>query len=151
MKKPLKKHHPIDQLQKIYIYSRRRALKTQILNRLCEEYGLHRKSVIRRLNQVYKPKKQHRGRKPIYSSELLLSPLTKIWLATDIMCGKRLKPAISLWLPFYESTYEPLPKKIKSQLLAMSPAVIDRMLKAVKIKGKRHGLSGTKPGRILKN
>lgn len=68
-----------------------------------------------------------------------------------MMCGKRLKPAIPLWLPFYESKYEPLPKKIKAQLLAMSPAVIDRLLKSEKLQSKKHGLSGTKPGKLLKN
>jgi hypothetical protein len=151
MKKPLKKQHPIDQLQRIYIYSKQRSLKTQILNRLCEEYKLHRKSVIRRLNQVDKPKKQRPGRKPTYSADVLLPALTKIWLATDMMCGKRLKRAIPLWLPFYESTDEPLPKKIKAQLLGMSPAVIDRLLKPIKIKSRKRGISGTKPGRLLKN
>ncbi|MBA2653550.1 MAG: integrase [Gammaproteobacteria bacterium] len=151
MKKRPKKLHPIDQLQRVYIYSKRRSLKTQILDRLCEEYGLHRKSVVRRLNQIDKPKKQRTGRKTNYVSDVLLMPLKEIWLATDLMCGKRLKHAIPLWLPFYESTSEPLPKKIKSQLLAMSPATIDRLLKSVKIKTKRHGLSGTKPGRLLKN
>jgi hypothetical protein len=151
MRKSLKKQHPIDQLQRIYIYSKRRSLKIQILNSLCEEYKLHRKSVIRRLNRVDKPKKKRSGRKPIYSVDLLLEPLRSIWLATDLMCGKRLKRAIPLWLPFYESTYEPLPKKIKTQLLSMSPAAIDRMLKPLKIKSKRHGMSGTKPGKLLKN
>lgn len=145
------KQHAIDELQKVYIYSKRRALKTQILDRLCEEYGLHRKSITRRLNQVDKLKKGRVGRKPTYSPDTLLPVLTKLWLATDMMCGKRLKPAIPLWLPFYESTYEPLPKKIKSQLLSMSPAVIDRLLKSQKLKSRRHGLSGTKPGRLLKN
>lgn len=151
MKKIFKKQHPIDQLQRVYIYCKRRSLKTQILNSFCEEYKLHRKSVIRRLNRVDKPKKKHCGRKPIYCVDLLLGPLKTIWLATDMMCGKRLKRAIPLWLPFYESTQEPLPKKIKRQLLSMSPAAIDRMLNPLKIKSKRHGMSGTKPGKLLKN
>jgi hypothetical protein len=151
MKKQAKKQHPIDQLQRVYIYAKRRSLKTQILDSLCQEYGLHRKSIVRRLNEVDKPKKQRAGRKPSYAPDALLTPLKGIWLATDFMCGKRLKQAIPLWLPFYESTSEPLPKKIKSQLLAMSPATMDRMLKSVKIKTKRRGLSGTKPGRLLKN
>ncbi len=117
MKKSLKKQHPIDQLQRIYIYSKRRSLKTQILNRLCEGYGLHRKSVVRRLNRVDKPKKQRSGRKPAYISKSLLLPLKQIWLATDLMCGKRLKQALPLWLPFYELIYEPLSEKIKHNYL----------------------------------
>lgn len=84
-------------------------------------------------------------------SAILSGPLKKLWLATDLMCGKRLKGAIPLWLPFYESTYEVLGEEIKSQLLAMGPATIDRMLKPEKLRLKKRGLSGTKPGKILKN
>jgi hypothetical protein len=98
MKKALKKQHPIDQLQRIYLYSRKRSLKSEILNRLCEELNLHRKSVVRRLNQVDRAKKRRADRKVMYSPEALLSPL---------------------------------------KLLAMSPAIIGRMLKSEKISNKK--------------
>jgi hypothetical protein len=148
------KKHPkrcfLTAFQRIYIYGKKE-LKSQILTRICQEYGLNRKYVIRQLNKIDRPKKRRPGPKPTYEPDILINPLKQIWLATDFMCGKRLKPAIPLWLPFYEMTYEPLPKKIKGQLLSMSPATIDRMLKSAKLKTKRRGWCGTKPGRLLKN
>jgi hypothetical protein len=140
----------LEAYQRLYIYSKK-ALKSQILTRICQEYGLNRKYVIRRLGIIDRPKKRKPGPKRTYEPTILINPLKQIWIATDFMCGKRLKQAIPLWLPHYELTYEPLPKKIKTQLLLMSPATIDRLLKAVKIKTKRRGWCGTKPGKLLKN
>jgi len=40
---------------------------------------------------------------------------------------------------------------IRGQLYSISPATIDRLLKTVRLKHPRKGLSGTKPGRLLKN
>ena len=42
-----------------------------------------------------------RGKKKTYDPAVLLEPLKKVWLATDQMCGKRLKQALPLWLPHY--------------------------------------------------
>lgn len=135
-----------------YRYSRgNRGLKKQILDDFCETYGYHRKAASRLLRQPAisdkKPKKP--GKKKTYEPRLLLEPLKKIWLATDQMCGKRLKQALPLWLPHYYKHHEPPLDEITSQLLAMSAATIDRLLKPVKSRyGK--GLSGTKPGSLLK-
>lgn len=136
--------------QRIYIYSRKE-LKSQILTRICQEYDLNRKYVIRCLNKIDSPKKHKAGPKQTYIPGVLIRPLKQIWLATDFMCGKRLKQAIPLWLPFYEQTYGFLSQEIKSQLLLMSSATIDRLLKSVKINTKRRGWCGTKPGKLLKN
>ncbi len=90
-----------------------------------------------------------RGRKKIYKPECLLAPLKQIRFATDQMCGKRLKSAIPLWLPFYDSTYGVLSHDIQSQLLAMSSATIDRLLEPTRDQCPRR-LCGTKPGSLLK-
>ena len=80
-----------------------------------------------------------------------MAPLVDIWLATDQMCNRRLKAAMPNWLPFYDDFKLPLKDELKEQLLSLSAATIDRLLKPKKIKYKRHGLSGTKPGYLLKN
>jgi len=67
------------------------------------------------------------------------------------MCSKKLKAAIPLWLPFYETTYEPLTTETQNKLLSISAATIDRLLSPVRLKHGRKGLSGTKPGSLLKN
>jgi len=125
--------------------------KTRILDELCDLYGYCRKYLIQVLN--FNTGKQYirKGRKRKYDPKVLLPPLTKIWLAGDQMCSKKLKVALPLWLPFYDNSCEPLSNAIKEQLLSLSPATIDRLLKPNKVKYKRHGMTGTRPGYLLKN
>ena len=66
------------------------------------------------------------------------------------MCSKRLKAAIPLWLPFYGSIYGTLDQNIQNLLLSISSATIDRLLKKARLNLKK-GISGTKPGTLLKN
>src|SRR3990167_9175876 len=131
--------------------------KTLILNEFCSTSGYHRKHAIRLLTTVGAPlvgaqdvaQVDRRGRKKLYDPEPLLPPLKQIWLATDQMCGRRLKAAIPIWLPFYEATYGTLNVDIKNQLLAMSEATVDRLLKSVRAYVPKR-LCGTKPGSLLK-
>ena len=78
-----------------------------------------------------------------------MDPLSRIWLATDQLCGKRLKEALPLWLPFYKKHYDPLDPDAVAQLLQMSAATIDRWLKPLKVQHPK-GRSGTKPGSLLR-
>lgn len=68
-----------------------------------------------------------------------------------MMCGKRLKNAIPIWLPHYKSRHEKLDSKIEEKLLSISAATIDRLLKSCKQIKRPHGISGTRPGYLLKN
>ena len=135
-----------------YRYRRgNRAVKKRILDDFCETHGYHRKAAAWLLRQApisdKKPKKP--GKKKIYKPDVLLEPLKKIWLAMDQMCGKRLKRSLPLWLPHYEKHHEPLSEDVSTQLVSMSAATIDRLLKPIKARyGK--GLSGTKPGSLLR-
>ena len=54
-----------------------------------------------------------------------------------------------LWLPFYDSTYGALNTDVKSQLLAMSSATIDRLLKPTRDQYPKR-IGGTKPDTLLK-
>lgn len=126
--------------------------KSMILNELCTASGYHKKHAIRLLNQKKQPNKadkKRRGRPPQYKCSVYLEPLKKIWLCTEQLCGKRLKMALPLWLPHYGAIYGELDPVIYEGLLKMSASTIDRMLSSSRVKGKR-GLSGTKPGTILK-
>jgi len=129
-----------------------RTAKVTILNEFCAVCGYNRKYAIRLLNQPTKPKKKRRaGRKPIYASPELLLALKRIWFASDQMCSKKLKAAIPLWLPFYDTLYKALTPETQGKLLTVSAATIDRLLKPVRLVHGRKGLSGTKPGTLLKN
>lgn len=126
--------------------------KGKILDEFCATTNYHRKSAIRLFNKPASSylKRRPAGKPKTYEPERLLEPLKRIWIATDQLCSKRLKSALPLWLPFYEKHYEALEISIATQLKSMSPATIDRLLKP--IRGHlRHGLSGTKPGSLLKN
>ena len=124
--------------------------KSQILNEFCETSGQHRKHIIRLLtSSPLKAPKRPPGRLKEYPPEQLLTPLKQIWMATDQMCGKRLKVAIPLWLPHYDDAYGALDHETKAKLLKMSPATIDRLLTPLRSSHPR-GLSGTKPGTLLR-
>lgn len=129
-------------------------LKSKILDEFCAVCEYHRKYAINLLSQPFRrkrPKPKKRGSRSIYNHSHIVKPLTKIWLATNQMCSKKLKVALPIWLPFYEFEYGQLSGDTKSKLLVMSAPTIDRLLKPNKAKFKRKGLCGTKPGSLLKN
>jgi hypothetical protein len=129
-----------------------RKTKATILDEFCAVCGYHRKYAIRLLNQRGKAKQRRRpGRKPIYAVPELLTALKRIWFASDQMCSKKLKAAIPLWLPHYATVYTALTTETQEQLLSISAATIDRLLKPVRVVHGRKGLGGTRPGSLLKN
>jgi hypothetical protein len=128
-----------------------RKQKSKILDEFCEVCGYNRKYAIRILKKRITKKKAKPGRKAWYEPKLILLPLKAIWLATDQMCSKRLKVAIREWLPHYEKEQGDLGDMLRGQLYAVSPSTIDRLLKPLRIQYPIKGLSGTKPGRLLKN
>ena len=128
--------------------------KAAILDEFCSVCGYNRKYAIRLLGKrMCSPSSKRRapGRQSIYNIPELLTALKRIWFATDQMCSKKLKAAIPLWLPFYADSYEPLSTEVEDKLLSISAATIDRILKPVRVRYGRKGLSGTKPGSLLKN
>jgi len=142
-------------LEAIIVRYRRaaRKVKTAILNEFCSTCHYHRKHALRLLNaaqRFQKPKKQPRGRKPVYRSDELLVPLTRIWKAAYMPCSKRLTAILPYWLPGYAKTYAPLPLPVVKALLRISSTTIDRMLKLVRAKHQLHGRATTKPGTLLK-
>jgi len=128
----------------------KRVGKANILDEFCAVCGYNRKYAIRLLGRKKSTSASRRvGRKPKYDHPHLLEALRRIWLASDQLCGKRLKVALPLWLPHYESDYGALPSEAKSGLLAASASTLDRLLKPVRVDHPK-GLGGTKPGTLLK-
>ncbi|HEY8097744.1 MAG TPA: integrase [Methylobacter sp.] len=126
--------------------------KQKILDEFCAVCGYARKYAIRLLNHKQDspslPRKRP-GAKPKYHSSSLMEPLRRIWFASDQLCGKRLKAALPLWLPHYESEYGVLSETVRGDLLKVSAATLDRLLKPLRVQHPK-GLSGTKPGSLLK-
>jgi len=134
----------------------KRQEKSRILDEYCAVCGYNRKYAIRRLRSSYKRLRRGElptakpGPKLTYDPVELLDPLKAIWFASRQVCSKHLKHALPQWLPFYEKHHGALSDTIRTKLLAMSPATIDRMLKPIRVTHSK-GLSGTKPGTLLKN
>ena len=127
-----------------------RKYKKHILDEFCEVCGHHRKHAIRLLNEDRRKRKKKPGREAQYGKEEC-HVLKGIWLASNRPCSKRIKSMIPIWLPFYENEYGNLAEKVKDKLHQISPRSIDRLLKPVRKRYGSRGLSGTRPGTMLKN
>jgi hypothetical protein len=138
---------------RIYHKYRRSNLKKRslLLDELCDLTGMNRKYLIRKLNKKKTKAIKNRGAKPTYEPEIYLPIIKPIWLAADQICGKRLKVVLQDWVNFYEDEFGQIVGPIKHKLLQISSATLDRLLKPIKINHKGRGISGTKPGSILKN
>lgn len=100
------------------------------------------------------PKK---GRKKKYKRKreydiFVYQKLHTIWIYADCICGKRLAPFLSEFIPILERHQEiRLDDEVREKLLSISASTIDRILskskKSLSIKGK----STTKPGSLLKH
>lgn len=65
------------------------------------------------------------------------------------MCGKRLAPALALWLPHYPRHYGPLLPTQKKLLGSVSAATLDRLLAQCKARAAAER-NGTRPGTLLR-
>jgi hypothetical protein len=147
----MKKPANLESFRRRYKRTNRKG-KGRLLTELCDLYGYNRKYLLQCFNHLTGKQYARPGPKLKYKpTDELLTPLKRIWLATDQACSKRLKAAIPLWLPFYEESYEVLSAEIKQKLLSMSTGTLDQLLKPYRAHYKRRGLSGTKPGYLLKN
>ena len=126
--------------------------KSRILDEFCSVCGYQRKYAIRKLGQSPKAAKTRKkpGRTSRYNQPEVLKVIREIWFATDQMCGKRLAAALPEWLPHYEKMQPKLDSTVRETVLAASPATLDRLLKPIRVTTPK-GLSGTKPGTLLKN
>ncbi len=129
--------------------------KGLILEEFCETCGYNRKYAIRKLNTPVKRNKAPSRRKvgrPRYEKSKLLPVLVDLWLATNQMCSKKLKAAIPECLPYYEPENLELTDLDRGQLYRLSSSTIDRWLASYRQDcPPQKGLSGTKPGTLLKH
>ncbi len=145
-------------LERIYARYRKasKEQKQKILDEFCEVCGYHRKHAIRLLKKHPRWSTQKRrlpaGRKPVYQAPEISEPLKTLWMASDYLYGKCLKAALPHGSPHYAEQHGVLEPSAYRAFLNMSAANIDRVLKPIKARHKgRRGLSGTKPGTLLKN
>jgi hypothetical protein len=104
--------------------------KHKILQEFIAATGYHEKSAIRILNAPVALKvRQSRRRTPLYD-EAARAALIVMWEASDRVCGKRLKALLPILLPALERNgHLKLNAEIRSKVLSMSAATIDRLLR----------------------
>jgi hypothetical protein len=143
------KHAYLEAIRKRYRKAKR-ADKGKVLDEFCSVCSYQHKYAIRLLRRKVSRAPRRPGRPSRYNQPELLTVLRQIWLATDQMCSKRLVATMPLWLPHYEVSFGALEESVKSKLAGISSASTDRLLKPVRAQHPK-GLSGTKPGMLLKN
>jgi len=136
-------------LQRVYGRYQRggREHKSRILDEFCAVCGYQRKFALRLLNRPLRRRRQSPGPKRKYDPARLLPALKAVWLLAEQPCGKLLKASLPLWLPFLPE----LEPALGQELLAMSAATLDRLLRPARFEHRRRGLSTTKPGKLLRH
>jgi hypothetical protein len=129
---------------------RGRAGRSRMLDELCQDYHYERKYAIKLLRGTLPGSSGRKkpGPDPKYG---VIEPIVRtIWLAAEQPCGKRLAPALELWLPHYERHHERINSRERQLLKQVSSATLDRLLAPARAAHPLRGLSGTKPGSLLR-
>lgn len=108
--------------------------------------GYHPKYAIEILNrdELGSKPRQKRNRPRLYD-EAARQTLIVLWEASDRVCGKRLKPLLRILLPALERHgHLRLDETIRTKVLAMSAATIDRFLRVPKA-----AMGAKKPRRVV--
>ncbi|MGY4403893.1 hypothetical protein ACVIYL_004696 [Bradyrhizobium sp. USDA 3315] len=109
-----------------------RAEKARILDEFVVITGLHRKHAMRLLRTPGGGKTARRARRRIYD-EAELNALMLLWEASDRVCSKRLKALLPVLIETMERHgHLSLAPEIRTKLLAMSAATIDRALRPIR-------------------
>jgi hypothetical protein len=127
--------------------------RKHILDEFVGSSGYHRKYALHLLNHPPKapPPRKKRQRVPRYTPAVQRALIT-CWHATNGICSKRLVPFLPELVAVLEQHGEmQLDAQTKTQLLALSPATADRLLRAERQRHRPHGLGTTKPGTLLKH
>jgi hypothetical protein len=126
--------------------------KGRILDELCTLTGWTRRHARRALTAAAQGTidRPRRPRERRYGRDVLI-PLRRIWAVLDGPSGKRLAPFMGEIVEVLERCGElEVTPEVRSKLLGVSSATIDRMLVSERARLKVKGRSGTKPGSMLK-
>ena len=116
--------------------------RSRLLDEFCEVTGHERKYATKLLSGRRGPPSggsdgagltPSRGGRPLIYDAEVTGVLHEIWRHSEQPCGKRLKPMLGTWLPFYERRYGALPAKTRDGVLSISAAQIDRVLAPRKV------------------
>jgi len=149
MQRMTERTEQLDRLRRRYA-GRGKEGKSRLLDEFCEHHGYERKYAIKLLqgSPTRVAAGPRPGPEPKY--EPVQEVVERIWTQAEQLCGKRLAPALGLWLPHYARHYGALLPSQKKLLGSISAATLDRLLASSKARA-RGGLSGTRPGTLLRH
>ena len=149
MSNSAKKEYLIEIRQRYFTATKKE--KSLILDEVCRICRFNRKYAIRVISKKDLRHSRKKGRPQKYNSIAIFNFLKDLWVLTNLACSERLKAAIPLWLPYYQfHRANHLTEEDKKLLSEISPSTIKRLLRKLKSKYKKFGLSTTKPGSLLK-
>lgn len=123
--------------------------KSRLLDEFCEPHGYERQYAIKLLGDTLPPASGAPPPGPEPEYEPVVEVLATIREKAEPLCGKRLAPALTLWLPHDERHHGKLLPTQKKLLRAIRPATLDRV--PASRKAQTRGLSGTRPGTLLRH
>jgi hypothetical protein len=129
------------------------AQKARMLDEFVACTGYARKYAIRLLGQPCAPLATRivRPRAPRYGAEVH-EALRAAWLAANRVCAKRLVPFLpDLIASLERHGHLSLSTDVRTQVLSVSPATVDRLLRPLRQQNPARGLSTTKAGSLLKH
>jgi hypothetical protein len=138
----------LEQLKRRYL-KRGKEGRSRLLDEFCEHYGYERKYAIKLLGGKLAASNHFIRSGPEPKYQPVQEIIERIWLSAEQPCGKRLAPALALWVPHYTRHYGRLLPCQRKLLNEISPATLDRLLVENKSRALR-GLSGTRPGTLLR-
>ena len=149
MQRTMERMQELEQLKRRYL-QRGKEGKGRLLDEFCDQYGYERKYAIKLLGGSLSAPRNRSRPGPERKYQPVQEVIERIWLSAEQLCGKRLAPALALWLPHYHRHYGRLLPCQKKLLGQVSPATLDRLLAESKSRTLR-GLSGTRPGTLLRH
>jgi len=126
--------------------------KGRMLGEFCAATKYNRKYAIQLLRHgPPRSKKGKPGRRPRYGGDVIAA-LVEVWQASGHICGKRMHPFLPELVEALERHGElRLAPEVKSKLLQMSRATIDRRLQRARSQLPVRGRTTTRPGSLLKS
>lgn len=149
MQRMIERTDELERLRRRYA-GRGKEGKGRLLDEFCEHHGYDRKYAIKLLHAASPPPERGPRPGPEPKYEPVLEVVERIWTCAEQVCGKRLAPALELWLPHYARHYGALLPSQKKLLGMVSAATLDRLLADAKART-TGGLSGTRPGTLLRH
>jgi len=106
--------------------------RSTLLDEYCRVIRCHRKAAIRRLGAALERRGRAPGRPARYGRDLL-PVLERVWVASDQLSGKLLRPILPALVTALERHHGVvLAPAVRAALLAASPATLDRLLRPLR-------------------